>query len=75
MAHLNAHVFSAMRNELSAKPTQPEWKRWRSDPELAKFAASRPVCGTSRRDSHTFIIMERLRGQPAGREVPREALA
>lgn len=48
---------------------------WNGRAQRAFEKAGFTVCGTSWRDSHTFIVMERLQGQPARREAPREAVA
>jgi RimJ/RimL family protein N-acetyltransferase len=48
---------------------------WNGRAQRAFTKAGFNVCGTSWRDSHTFIVMERLREQPVRREAPREAVA
>ena len=48
---------------------------WNGRAQRAFTKAGFTVCGTSWRDSHTFIVMERLRDQPVRREAPREAVA
>jgi RimJ/RimL family protein N-acetyltransferase len=48
---------------------------WNGRAQRAFAKAGFSVCGTSWRDSHTFIVMERLREQPVRREAPREAVA
>jgi len=47
---------------------------WNTRAQRAFEKAGFTVCGTSWRDGHTFIIMERLREQPVRREAPREAV-
>ena len=48
---------------------------WNGRAQRAFTKAGFNVCGTSWRDSHTFIVMERLRGEPVRRLAPREAVA